>query len=101
QDPKKLIRASYECVKKIIELDTMSTIADFNLLESINNSSTLKYKELDTYMDKMVTNSGKIQDINVILKQKESQLKILEDRVEKLNILASQLDEWSSELEVK
>ncbi|GMG39199.1 unnamed protein product [Ambrosiozyma monospora] len=93
QDPKKLIKASFECIKKIMELDTQSTIADLTLLETINSSSILKFKDIETLY--LVNNSDNQ------LKDSEFKLKLIEERVSKLVILSDQLDEWSRELEVK
>ncbi|VEU23380.1 DEKNAAC104476 [Brettanomyces naardenensis] len=61
QDPKLLIKASYECIKKILDLDTQSTIADINLLETINNSSTLKYRDVESYVNTILEDSETVK----------------------------------------
>ncbi|GME84288.1 unnamed protein product [Ambrosiozyma monospora] len=65
QDPKKLIKASFECIKKIMELDTQSTIADLTLLETINSSSILKFKDIETYIDALLKDSLSIKMISM------------------------------------
>lgn len=101
QDPKKLIGASYECIKKILELDTQSTIIDMNMMESINNAAILKYRDVESYVDSIEKDAAVVHDSQLQLAQAGGKLSVLECRVAKLERLVNELDEWSSELEVK
>ncbi|OUM55308.1 hypothetical protein BVG19_g4821 [[Candida] boidinii] len=101
QDPRVLIQVSYECLKKILELDAQSTSSDLNLIESLNTSIALRYKDLQPYLEDLTDNSIKIKESDLNLKKKIEDLNLLEKRVLNLKKLSVQLDEWSNELEVK
>ncbi|OWB63706.1 hypothetical protein B5S29_g4708 [[Candida] boidinii] len=101
QDPRVLIQVSYECLKKILELDAQSTSSDLNLIESLNTSIALRYKDLQPYFEDLTDNSIKIKESDLNLKKKIENLNLLEKRIMILKNLSIQLDEWSIELEVK
>ncbi|KAH3662452.1 hypothetical protein OGAPHI_005704 [Ogataea philodendri] len=100
-DSRTLIRTSYECLRRILEIDTQSTLAQLNLMESLNNSAILKYKEIETYLDGLETDTAHISALDRELHRSKPQLDTLEARVQKLAVLVDQIDEWSAELEVK
>lgn len=101
KDPKALVKASYECVQKILELDTQNTVCELNGMETINNGALLKYRDVVSYCSTLKKDSDAIKEIDRQLKDKEPLLENIEQKIEKLYNLVSQLDEWSSELELK
>ncbi|KAG7829164.1 hypothetical protein KL920_002957 [Ogataea angusta] len=100
-DLRQLIRNSYECMRKILELDTQSTLTNFNVMETLNNSTILRYRELEPYLDSLESETSQIQALDQELAKTKPELEQLEERTRKLALLVEQMDEWSAELEVK
>ncbi|KAG7880977.1 hypothetical protein KL905_002157 [Ogataea polymorpha] len=100
-DLRQLIRNSYECMRKILELDTQSTLTNFNVMETLNNSTILRYRELEPYLDSLESETSKIRALDQELAKNKPKLQQLEERTKKLALLVEQMDEWSAELEVK
>ncbi|KAG7798075.1 hypothetical protein KL929_002040 [Ogataea haglerorum] len=100
-DLRQLIRNSYECMRKIMELDTQSTLTNFNVMETLNNSAILRYRELEPYLDSLESETSKIRTLDQELAKNQPRLEQLEERTKKLAMLVEQMDEWSAELEVK
>lgn len=60
--PSKLIAECYASIKKILDLDAKSTIADMSTLEAVNTSATLKYRDLEVYVKKLLKDSQEAKE---------------------------------------
>lgn len=59
--PRKAIGESYECLKKIVDLDTKSTTTALGVPEAANNAAILKYRDLEGYIDELVENCDSVR----------------------------------------
>lgn len=100
-DPQTSIRIAYECVKKILELDTDNVVSDLNIMESVNNVSILRFRDLELYCSDMKANSEIIRKSEESLKKTLPMLNEIEKNVDNLYSLVTEMNEWSKELEVK
>lgn len=100
-DPKRAIKVAYECVKKILELDTENVVSDLNIMESVNNMSILRFRDLELYCSEMAANSDMIKQAGDDLKSTLPMLDKIEKKIDRLHAIVLDMDEWSRELEVK
>ncbi|CDK24835.1 unnamed protein product [Kuraishia capsulata CBS 1993] len=85
-----LVKESFECERKILELDAQTIVADLNMMEAINTDAVLRYRAYEKQLNALSDSGSKIRQHNDI-----------EVSVDKLQVLSEEIDEWSAELEVK
>ncbi|KAG0682455.1 hypothetical protein C6P40_001491 [Pichia californica] len=100
-DPQTSIKVAYECVKKILELDTENVVSDLNVMESINNVSILRFRDLELYCADMKANSEIVKQSEDKLKKSIPMLAEIERKIDELHSIVVEMNEWSKELEVK
>lgn len=100
-DPRTSIKVAYECVKRILELDTENVVSDLNVMESVNNVSILRFRDLELYCSEMKANSEIIRKADEELKKTVSMLDKIESKIDSLYSIVLEMNEWSKELEVK
>lgn len=100
-DPQTSIKVAYECVKKILELDTENVVSDLNVMESVNNVSILRFRDLELYCSEMKANSEIIKKADEELKKTVPMLDKIERKIDSLHSIVLEMNEWSKELEVK
>lgn len=100
-DPQTSIKVAYECVKKILELDTENVVSDLNIMESVNNVSILRFRDLELYCSDMKANSEIIRKSEESLKKTLPMLNEIEKNIDNLYSVVTEMNEWSKELEVK
>lgn len=100
-DPQTSIKVAYECVKRILELDTENVVSDLNVMESVNNVSILRFRDLELYCSEMKANSEIIKKADEELKKTVPTLDNIECKIDSLYSIVMEMNEWSKELEVK
>lgn len=100
-DPRTSIKVAYECVKRILELDTENVVSDLNVMESVNNVSILRFRDLELYCSEMKANSEIIRKADEELKKTVPMLDKIESKIDSLYSIVLEMNEWSKELEVK
>lgn len=100
-DPRTSIKVAYECVKRILELDTENVVSDLNVMESVNNVSILRFRDLELYCSEMKGNSEIIRKADEELKKTVPMLDKIESKIDSLYSIVLEMNEWSKELEVK
>lgn len=100
-DPQTSIKVAYECMKRILELDTENIVSDLNVMESINNVSILRFRDLESYCSEMKANSEIIRKCDEQLKKTVPMLDDIEKSIDNLYDIVTEMNEWSKELEVK
>lgn len=101
EDHKNNIKIIYECMKKILELDTENVVSNLNIMESVNNVLILNFRDLELYCSEMKENSETIKTIENEILKTVPKLEEIESRIDQLLAVSQEMDEWSAELEVK
>lgn len=101
KQPLRDTKIAYECISKIIELDTENVVSELSMLESVNNSSILKFRDLGMYSQDVLANTVTVHDGDEQLRSTLPDISKLGSRVDTLHRIALELDEWSHELQVK
>jgi hypothetical protein len=100
-DPKKAIRTVYECIRKILEIDTENVVSDLNVMESVNNVAILRFRDLGSYINELHEDSKLVQEAENSIAETLPALLAMEKQVDAMHSVAVDLNEWSQEVEVK
>lgn len=97
----KIINLGLNTLSKLIDSDTETTLIDLQLLYNLNTNQALNYIKLSHLLDTLQENQQKLASQG----QEFSNIgKVLEDigtKVDKLEVITQELDDWSVELAQK
>lgn len=94
-DHKKRIQVAHECLRGVLEGEVAQSVSSLNTLEAINNDAIMKYRDLDVYCREIVKNTASTKLLETELKENVDHLGKVEVEMDKLIVLANQLDIWS------
>lgn len=94
-DYKKRVQVTHECLRGILEGEVAMNVSSLNTLEAVNNDAIIKYRDLEVYCKEIVRNTSSNRKLETQLVENIDQLEKAEKEMDKLLVLANQLDIWS------
>lgn len=95
------IRIAYECIRRILELDTQDVAREISLMEEINNNATPKFRDLESYASEMKIESDVIREFEVQLAKDNSIIYKIENSLSEIENLLMDMDNWTQDLDMK
>lgn len=78
-----------------------SEVASLNSMEAVNNDAIIKFRDLDVYCHDLLKNTEGMKEMDDKLHgDGAKELQDLENQLDKLLVIATQLDHWSEKLQL-
>lgn len=97
----KIINLGLNTLSKLIDSDTETTLLDLQLLYNLNTNQALNYIKLSQLLDQLHQNNDKLNYYGQEFGKIGESLANIETKVDKLEAITQELDDWSLELELK
>lgn len=95
------VQQALQALQRSVEADTEVMIGEMEVMERANINSSGKYARLVDNAQDLVTMSSAIKSTANDIKERLVQLDEIISEVDRLELLAVEIDEWSRELEIK